>query len=146
MPTITAVYQIHSSWLRNVGREVIGDKQAISWTAQPLAIEPEILLPFIPVLDRHLSSLDKKIQKSEEEKTTISHLTHFLGYLKTSYAKVLHNIRSLNEEGRITFDLLWSILMPGVILYTSCTITSEPRAVRLIRASKEPAGMVKPAH
>ncbi|KAF8334365.1 P-loop containing nucleoside triphosphate hydrolase protein [Amanita rubescens] len=146
VPTITTVYQIQSSWLRDVGREVIGDNRAISWTAQPLAIEPESLIPFIPVLDRHLSSLDKKIQKSEDESTTISHLTHLLGYLKTSHARVLQNLQSLNEQGRITFDLLWSILTPGVILYTSCTVTSEPRAVRLIRASKETENHGKPAH
>jgi hypothetical protein len=104
--TGTTVYQIHSLWLRDVGRLVIGDEQGISWTAQPLVITPERLLAFVPVLDARLSSLNNKIQKSEDDRTTISHFTHLLEYLKASYAPVFHTARSLNGQGRITFDLL----------------------------------------
>ena len=136
VPTIKTVYQIRSSWLRDVGRSVIGEEQGISWTARPLEINPESLLTVIPVLDARLSSLNK-IQKSEDERITISHLTHLLGHLKTTYASDLHTVRSLNEQGITTFDLLWAILTPGVILYTTCTVTSEPRTVRLIRAFKK---------
>ncbi len=66
---------------------------------------------------------------------THDHLAHLLGYLKDTYSSTLDNLASLIKHDEITFDLLWSLFVPGkTTLYMLCPITSEPRCVRLVHS------------
>ena len=136
-PTITTTIHINSFWLKDVGKSVIGEVQGVSWTVKPLVLDPHILIAFLPALRDHLTELRNTTNKSEDQETKTSHLTFLIKFLNTNYAHDIGPIESLTQQGQITFNLLWAILVPGVTLYTKCTITREPRAVRLIKAERE---------
>lgn len=77
--------------------------------------------------------------KDEPEESALrrthEHLKHLLSYLKETYGNTLDTLASLLEHGQITFELLWSLFVPGkTTLYALCPITSEPRALRLVHA------------
>ena len=155
---VTTVLQINSPELVKVGQDVIGHVQGISWTAKPLRvraptrhrcrtnaktlsllqIDPQTLLAWFPELQTHV---DKLAAKAASEPATSpvarthEHLSHLLGYLRDTYGNTLDSLASLLKHDEITFDLLWSLFVPGkTTLYTLCPITSEPRCVRLVHS------------
>ncbi|KAI0752423.1 P-loop containing nucleoside triphosphate hydrolase protein [Daedaleopsis nitida] len=135
---VTTIIQINSPELIKVGQDVIGPVQGVSWTAKPLRIDPNTLLAWFPELQAHLDSLAAKLPNEPEDQDTAvrrthAHLAHLLGYLRETYGSTLDNLASLLKHDEITFDLLWSLFVPGkTILYVLCPITSEPRCVRLV--------------
>ncbi|KAI0786664.1 P-loop containing nucleoside triphosphate hydrolase protein [Abortiporus biennis] len=137
---VTKVMEIHSSSLKSIGKEVIGNVQGISWTANPLRIDPHILLGWMPELKAHRDKLELQIKKEAPESPVHldhTHLHHLLSYLETTYASTLSTLHALVSNGQITFDLLWALFIPSkTTLYMLCPTTGEPRAVRLIHAER----------
>ncbi|KAI0816845.1 P-loop containing nucleoside triphosphate hydrolase protein [Trametes gibbosa] len=135
---VTTSLQINSPELIDVGKEVLGRVQGVSWTAKPLRIDPNTLLSWFPELQAHLNMLAAKVQDSSPDAPvhrTHEHLSHLLSYLRETYGTTLDTLSSLLEHGEVTFDLLWALFVPGkTTLYTLCPITSEPRALRLVHA------------
>ncbi|KAL1948228.1 hypothetical protein VTO73DRAFT_12303 [Trametes versicolor] len=135
---VTTSLQINSPELVKVGKEVLGDVQGISWTAKPLRIDPQTLLSWYPELQARADELAAQVKDEPEEsalRLTHEHLNHLLTYLKETYGNTLDTLSSLLEHGQITFELLWSLFVPGkTTLYALCPITSEPRALRLVHA------------
>ncbi|KAI0703900.1 P-loop containing nucleoside triphosphate hydrolase protein [Cerioporus squamosus] len=135
---VTTTLQINSPELIKVGKDVIGHVQGISWTAKPLRIDPNTLLAWYPEFLAHAEKLAAQVQNEPEEsplRRTHNHLAHLLGYLKDTYSNTLDNLASLLKHDEITFDLLWSLFVPGkTTLYMLCPITSEPRCVRLVHS------------
>ncbi|KAH9934468.1 P-loop containing nucleoside triphosphate hydrolase protein [Epithele typhae] len=135
---VTTVLQINSPELVDVGQDVIGHVQGISWTAKPLRIDPHTLLAWVPELQTHAEELEAKIPSEPEDSPLVrkhKHLAHLLGYLRETYGTTLDSLASLLQHDEITFDLLWSLFVPGkTVLYTLCPITSEPRCVRLVHS------------
>lgn len=74
----------------------------------------------------------------------LNHLHLLLDYIRVEHASTLAEISSLLAHGEITFDLLWSILLPGTVFFTHCSITGEPRAVRLTNSDKHTPHMGVP--
>ncbi|TCD68283.1 hypothetical protein EIP91_011249 [Steccherinum ochraceum] len=138
--TMTKVLEIHSEALREVGKEVIGNVQGISWTAKPLRVNPQILLGWLPELRDHSEAIEAKLEGLPDdapERTTMAHLHYLLSYLTATYSDTLSTLSSLLSHGEIIFDLLWALFVPSkTILYIHCPATNEPRAVRLIHAEK----------
>lgn len=152
---VTTVLQINSPELIKVGQDVIGHVQGISWTAKPLRvsttsaaarlkaylepqIDPNTLLAWFPELQTHAEELAPKLDNEPEDsllRRRHSHLVHLIGYLKATYGSTLDTLASLIKHDEITFDLLWSLFVPGkTTLYMLCPITSEPRCVRLVHS------------
>ncbi|KAI1787039.1 P-loop containing nucleoside triphosphate hydrolase protein [Ganoderma leucocontextum] len=135
---VTTMLQINSAELIKVGQEVIGHVQGISWTAKPLRIDPNTLLAWFPELQAFADDLSTKVADEPEHSplhTKHKHLSHLLGYLKDTYGGTLDNLNSLLKHDEITFNLLWSLFVPGkTTLYTLCPITSEPRCLRLVHS------------
>ena len=104
----------------------------------PCQIDPQTLLAWFPELHAHSEDLASKVGKEPEDSPlarTHAHLVHLLAYLKSTYSSTLDNLASLLQHDEITFDLLWSLFVPGkTTLYTLCPITSEPRCVRLVQS------------
>lgn len=92
----------------------------------------EPLLASLPAFKRYLVDLESK-NITKDKDLTIEHLTFFINFLNMEYAPTLQKINALTLQDEVTFDLLWTILLPRSILLTTCDITSEPRAVRLLR-------------
>lgn len=138
--SVTKLIEIHSEELKEVGSEVIGHVQGISWTAKPLRVNPQTILGWLPELEQHAASLAKKLEAAAEDapgRKSLAHLEHLLKYLTTTYESTITTLSSLVAHGEITFDMLWALYVPSkTIMYMLCPITSEPRAVRLIHAER----------
>lgn len=72
-----------------------------------------------------------KSENSDEEEETVSHLSFLIKFLETEYAPLIRKIDILATHGEITFDLIWAIFLPSMIVFTLCPTTAEPRAYRL---------------
>ncbi|KZT53091.1 P-loop containing nucleoside triphosphate hydrolase protein [Calocera cornea HHB12733] len=123
---------IKSPFLKKVGKAVIGNIPGVSWN--PAVIDPQILLAWLPFLRTHLDTLKAKEEPTEDEKTTTIHLTILVEFLDTEYQSTLEQVNGLVPHGEITFELLWAILLPRTLMYTSCSTTDQSRAVELVGA------------
>ncbi|KZT08232.1 P-loop containing nucleoside triphosphate hydrolase protein [Laetiporus sulphureus 93-53] len=130
--------EIHSKHLIEVAKEVIGHVHGISWNAKKLRINPQIFLSWLRELQAYQAKLIVAAHTAPENdpaRLKVTHLSHLLTYLTTTYASTLDTLSSWLRHGEITFDLLWAVYIPGkTILYTLCPVTGEPRAVRLLHA------------
>ena len=103
-----------------------------------MQIDPNTLLAWFPELQAFADDLSSKVVNEPEDsplQTKHKHLSHLLGYLRDTYGSTLDNLSSLLKHDEITFNLLWSLFVPGkTTLYTLCPITAEPRCVRLVQS------------
>ncbi|KDQ15090.1 hypothetical protein BOTBODRAFT_109169, partial [Botryobasidium botryosum FD-172 SS1] len=65
------------------------------------------------------------------------HVRSFVDFLQEEYREDLAELQRLLNEGKIAFNLLWGILVPGTILFTHCQITGDPCAVRLLACTRQ---------
>jgi hypothetical protein len=99
-------------------------------------VDPQLLLAFLPRLKNYQSTLGSEEISGSSACDDKKHLNLLIEFLETEYAPTLRKIANLVTHGEITFDLLWAILLPQSVIFTSCHTTSEPRAVRLRRISQ----------
>lgn len=59
-----------------------------------------------------------------------------IDYIRKDFKSTIATIANLTSHGEITFDLLYAIMVPRTVLVTTCPVTGEPRALRLISATK----------
>ncbi|TFK80871.1 P-loop containing nucleoside triphosphate hydrolase protein [Polyporus arcularius HHB13444] len=132
---ITFQIVVKSPYLLKACKDVVGTVPGISWTAEPLELDPHLLLAFFPQFEQYEKALRSKGRTPEEEHV-LATLTVLMDYLRKDYRSTLAKIASLKASGEITFDLLYAILVPRTILVTECPVTGEPRALQLLSASK----------
>ncbi|THH32852.1 hypothetical protein EUX98_g1320 [Antrodiella citrinella] len=133
-PTFQVV--IKSPYLISALKHVIGDVPGISWTAEPLELDPQIIIAFLPDLEAHRDELKKKKNRSTEEGYIYSSVNVLIEYIRKDYRSTLATIASLLSHGEITFDLLYAVMIPRTVLVTECPSTNEPRALQLVSATK----------
>ncbi|KAL4244344.1 hypothetical protein ABKN59_010662 [Abortiporus biennis] len=133
-PTFTIV--IKSSYLIETFKKVIKTVPGVSWTAEPLELDPHLLIAFLPDLESYHVELSKKRGRSTEETYTINSLKVLLDYLRKDYRATIAKIASLISHGEITYDLLYAIMVPHSTLITECPVTGEPRALELMSATR----------
>ncbi|RPD60635.1 P-loop containing nucleoside triphosphate hydrolase protein [Lentinus tigrinus ALCF2SS1-6] len=126
---------VKSPYLLKACKDVVGTVPGISWTAEPLELDPHLLLAFFPQFEQYERALRSKTRTPEEEHV-LATLTILLDYLRKDYRATLAKIASLKASGEITFELLYAILVPRTILITECPVTGEPRALQLLSANK----------
>ncbi|KAI5779375.1 hypothetical protein EDC01DRAFT_780252 [Geopyxis carbonaria] len=66
-----------------------------------------------------------------EKKQQIEHVKLLLEYLDKDFKTTRATLFPLLENKMITFDLLWAVLKPNTIMYTTCAGSNEPRAFKL---------------
>ncbi|KAA1473223.1 P-loop containing nucleoside triphosphate hydrolase protein [Dentipellis sp. KUC8613] len=115
-------------------KQVMKGRKNVDWTQRPSKFSPDDLLAFIPLFVEFLSEVQKTPEKTEtqEEQT---HVAFFLNFMTKEYSETLATIFNLRKAEQMTFSLIWSLLIPGSILYTRCEITQKPWAVRLTSIS-----------
>ncbi|KAH9925055.1 P-loop containing nucleoside triphosphate hydrolase protein [Epithele typhae] len=139
-PTFQVV--VKSPYLLKACKDVMGDINGLSWTTEPLELDPQLLLSFFPDFESYeLALRDKGARRTTEEEHVLPTVGVLLEYLRKDYRATLARIHSLVTHGEITFDLLYSILVPRTIVVTDCPTTDEPRALQLLTATKVGAGM-----
>jgi len=77
--------------------------------------------------------LYNRLAELEEYQCDPSYLRHFnllLDFVKTTYASTTKRLTALLEGHEITYDLLWALFKPNMVLYTTCFGTGKPRCVK----------------
>ncbi|EIW53206.1 P-loop containing nucleoside triphosphate hydrolase protein [Trametes versicolor FP-101664 SS1] len=121
---------IKSPYLLKACKDVIGNVPGVSWTAEPLELEPQLLLAFFPQLEAHEKLLKGKTRSLHED-YILATLSVLLEYLRKDYRATLERIANLTTHGEITSELLYAILVPRTIIVTECPVTGETRALQL---------------
>ncbi|EJF58309.1 P-loop containing nucleoside triphosphate hydrolase protein [Dichomitus squalens LYAD-421 SS1] len=128
---ITFKIVVKSPHLHKACKEVIGEIPGLSWNAEPVELDPHLLVAFFPKLEAHHAALES-ITRSDDEEQAYTTLGALLAWLRQNYRTTLHKLANLTAHGEVTYELLYGILVPGTILITRNGATGEPRAVRLL--------------
>lgn len=154
---------IKSILLKDALNEIIGDVKGISLLEDIPTVDPNMLFNFLPELEAWVEKKKKSKDAPEppaskevvpatvniepgkpetqpltpeEISQQIDHVKLLIEYVNTDYASVKATLFPLLANSMITFDLLWAILKPNTIMYTTCAGSNEPRAFKLEYAQK----------
>jgi hypothetical protein len=58
------------------------------------------------------------------------HLNLLVQYLENSYKATIDQLHSLVQCQKIIWDLLWAFFKPGMLVYTTCRGTNQPRCIK----------------
>lgn len=159
-PVITTLY-IHSPFFIDAAKVVMQACRDVVWTSRPLQVRlsrpqrlrclydtqlsPNQLLVWLPRFKEHLASCEARsvaeALRTEEEQQTIQHLSFFIQFLEEEFKSTLSDVAAVLSEGKITFNLLWFLFLPGAIIVTNCSITGQPIAARLISGAYASQGI-----
>lgn len=154
---------IKSPLLKEALAGIIGDVRGVSLVEDIPSIDPNMLFNFLPEFEAWVEKKSKLkgLPDKEPPKPTgpitgkpvpppltaaevsqqIDQIKLLIEYLNTDFAPTKAALFPLLENSMITFDLLWALLKPGVIMYTTCAGSNEPRAFKLEYAQKESSFM-----
>jgi hypothetical protein len=93
-------------------------------------------LTFLPAFLTYRDELAAKKTKTEEEGYVLASVNVLLDWLYTDYRSTISTLKNLLAHEEITWDLLHAILLPRSIFVAQCAVTGEPRAFKLITASR----------
>lgn len=86
-------------------------------------------MAFFSQLSNHQKELESSTK--DEDQKMASCLKFLIDYIAKEYDSLLQKIQELISSGEMTFDLLWSLIIPRTVVFITCPTTSEPRAVRV---------------
>ncbi len=93
----------------------------------------------MPDFKEYTSSLRMSLDDDTETAEIILHLEFFIDFMELEYHDHLRDLRSLKNETRVSFRLLWGIFIPGTLLVARCRSTGEPIALRLVHVETKDA-------
>ncbi|KAH9903157.1 P-loop containing nucleoside triphosphate hydrolase protein [Cubamyces lactineus] len=135
-PTFDVV--VKSPYLLTACKDVIQTVPGISWTAEPLELDPYLLLAFLPQFEEYASKLRNTVQRTVEQMNVMKTVDVLIEYLRKDYKATLAKVANLTAHHEITFDTIFAIFIPRTIVVAECPITGEPRAFRLLSATRGP--------
>ena len=59
-----------------------------------------------------------------------AHLGLLVDFIEKTYSSTTKQVAALLKHHEITYDLLWSLFKPNMIMYTTCVGTKKPRCVK----------------
>ncbi|KAF8956224.1 P-loop containing nucleoside triphosphate hydrolase protein [Flammula alnicola] len=128
-PTFKLV--VKSEYILKACKDVIRSWPGVSWNSDPLELDPEIFITFYPAFLEYAATLQAKKARTAEENYTLSSVNLLTSTLASDYRATLAKIERLTSHGEITFDLLYSILVPRSLMVARCAITGLPRLFQL---------------
>ncbi|KDR69962.1 hypothetical protein GALMADRAFT_255287 [Galerina marginata CBS 339.88] len=128
-PTFKLV--VKSEYILKACKDVIQSWPGISWNSDPLELDPEIFITFYPNFLEYSANLEAKKRRTEEENNMLLSVNLLTSTIASDYRVTLATIDRLTSHGEITFDLLYSILVPRSLMVTRCAITGLPRLFEL---------------
>ncbi|KAM5546005.1 hypothetical protein V8D89_000131 [Ganoderma adspersum] len=131
-PTFQVV--VKSPYLLIALREVIQKVPGVSWTAEPLELDPYLLLTFLPRFEEYRRTLEQKPNRSTEQSYVLQTVTVLVDYLRRDYAATLSKVANLAAHGETTYDTLFAHFVPRMPVVAECPVTGEPRAFHLVSA------------
>lgn len=154
---------IKSILLKEALSEIMGDIRGVSLVEDIPEIDPNMLFNYLPELEAWVEQRLKfqetpgashpggkepaKVNvepgkpetpplTAEEISQQIDHVKLLIEYLNADYTSVKATLYPLLANNMITFDLLWALLKPNTMIYTTCAGSNEPRAFKLEYAQK----------
>ncbi|KAF4454678.1 hypothetical protein F53441_2756 [Fusarium austroafricanum] len=139
---VATIVDIKSKLLRECLQDVIGNVETISLVDEIPRISPETLFLYLEDLRSHLKALrkakpagnSKKARKKNKSqiKEKKKQLKVLINYLDHDFDSTKESLYPMLRTGLITFDLLWALWKPGILIYTTTYgSTSEPRAFKV---------------
>jgi hypothetical protein len=159
---VETVVDIKSVLLKEALVDIMGDVRGVSLVEDVPSVDPNMLFNFLPEMEAWTKKKSEEKDKEpkeppketkpkdtiepgkpaeipltpEEVKQQIEHVKLLIEYLNTDYEGVKSTLYPLLASSMITFDLLWALLKPNTIMYTTCAGSNEPRAFKLEYAQK----------
>ncbi|TFY78872.1 hypothetical protein EWM64_g5142 [Hericium alpestre] len=109
-------------------QEVMKGRRDIAWGRKPL--QKDELIAFMGAFTNYVDDLEKG--ETAEEQEQVEHVRFLMSFLRTEYREHIRDLENLRSLQVTTFELIWSIMLPGMILLTWDAMTATPRAVRLV--------------
>jgi hypothetical protein len=69
--------------------------------------------------------------------SSIQHLRLLIQYLTDHYDAEIKQFNTLLEEGKISFDLLYILFQPNIVVYTTCPGSDQPRCFKFDSSQME---------
>jgi hypothetical protein len=95
-----------------------------------------MFLTFYDEFVAYRDELKTKKPRTEYDNHVLSSVNILLSWLESDYSNTLARIKHLKAHGEMTFDLVYSILVPRSLIVTECAVTAQPRVFRLLSTSK----------
>ncbi|KAA8900259.1 hypothetical protein FN846DRAFT_959205 [Sphaerosporella brunnea] len=154
---VETMIDVKSPLLKDALGEIMSDVRGVSLVEDVPAVDPNMLFNYYPEITAWVETASdpekakalaegKKSKKQkidpatgvpavpltdEEKKDQVCHVKLLIEYLDMDFKNTKATLFPLLENKSITFDLLWSILKPNTIMYTTCAGSNEPRAFKL---------------
>lgn len=142
------VLDIKSPLLKDALNDVLGNVRGVSLVEDIPVIDPKVVFNHEKEIREwldtdHSKKESKKVRRDPLTQQPLPHFTDedlklqkeqvkkLLEYIDTDFKAVRAQLYPLLENKCITYDLLWAILKPNTIMYTTCSGSKEPRAFRL---------------
>ncbi|KAF9456240.1 hypothetical protein BDZ94DRAFT_1350405 [Collybia nuda] len=123
---------VKSEYILKVCKDVIQEWPGISWNSDPLELDPEMFLTFLPQITEYRDALQNKKDKHEQDTHVLNSVNLLISSLSTDYHTTLATIKRLTSHSEITFERLYAILIPRTIFVARCAITGLPRLFKLM--------------
>ncbi|KAG6856800.1 hypothetical protein H0H87_000497 [Tephrocybe sp. NHM501043] len=128
-PTFKIV--IKSGYIVKACQDVIKTWPGISWNAEPLELDPDMFITFYDKFVEYRDTLESKKQKTDRETYILSSVNLLLSTISTDYRTTLSTVDRLTSHGEITFEFIYTLLVPRTLFVATCAITGGPRLFRL---------------
>jgi hypothetical protein len=139
---------IRSKALKDAIQHVMQDVKGVSLVQDTPSLDPNMLFLYLEEMRSYMNELKKAGKKEKKKKarkaaaTKAQHLKVLIKYLDKDFAEIKKTLYPLLENDMITFDLLWALYKPNIIVYTPTYNDNEqPRAFRIEYATKESSFM-----
>ncbi|PIL28925.1 hypothetical protein GSI_08972 [Ganoderma sinense ZZ0214-1] len=134
--TITFEIVLKSPYLITACQSVMADVRGVSWTSQPINLDPKMLIAYFPRLEAYEQTLSSRSDRTDEDERVLKSLGVLLAHMRKHYRQTLARIATLVANREITFDLLYAVLLPGTVIIRRCPVTRETRALKLLVANQ----------
>lgn len=159
---VETVIDIKSILLKDALTEIMGEVKGVSLVEDIPEVDPNMLFNFLPQFEAWIETKSKskevlepstakevepvKVEPGKPETSPltaaeilqqIDHVKLLIEYLHVDYAPIKATLFPLLAKSMITFDLLWAIMKPNTVIYTTCAGSNEPRAFKLEYAHQE---------
>ncbi|KAJ6587644.1 P-loop containing nucleoside triphosphate hydrolase protein [Mycena vulgaris] len=127
---------VKSDYILKACKDVIQTWPGVSWNSEPLELEPEMFLTWLPNFVAYRDALAALKPRSEQEDNILSSVNVLISFLSTDYRSTIAKIERLTSHGEITFELLYAILVPRTLMVAHCAVTGLERLFQLQHATR----------
>ncbi|KAJ6601724.1 hypothetical protein DFH09DRAFT_1125773 [Mycena vulgaris] len=122
---------IKSEYILKACQDVIQTWPGVSWNADPLELDPEIFITWLQIFIAYRDGLAALKRRSEQQTSILFSVNVLLSFLSADYRNTIATIERLTAHGEITFDLLYAILVPRMLIVARGAVTGLERLFQL---------------